>query len=380
VTWSLVAGVVAAFCWVALLLLPSRPYSTRERIEPAAAPDYEADLSSVAVIIPARNEAGHIHAAIAALARQGAGLEVIVVDDQSTDATAAVAGAAAAPFAGSLHSQMIAGSELPPGWGGKLWALEQGFERVRREWVLLLDADIEIMPGVIAALLKTARETDSSLVSVMATLRCESFWERLLVPPFVYFFKLIYPFARVATPGSGVAAAAGGCILVRASALREVAAFGSLRDALIDDCTLAAALKQAGHRLWLGLSKSVQSRRRYEHPGVFSHMIARTAFTQLRYSTVLLLLVSVTMLIVFAGPLVALWNHSGMLSVSIAMTGLFAMCAGYRPLTKWYSLPLVWTLTLPLAAVLYLGMTWQSAFAYWRGTRAQWKDRAYVSR
>jgi hypothetical protein len=200
------------------------------------------------------------------------------------------------------------------------------------------------------------------------------------VPPFIFFFKLIYPFAHVNDTRSGVAAAAGGCILIKASVLRDVGAFGSIRGALIDDCSLARAVKGAGNRLWLGLSGSVKSHRGYDQYRVFARMIARTAFTQLRNSTLLLLGVTILMVGVFAGPLIALWNNPDMLGVIIMMLGFLAMCAAYVPILRFYSLPTWWAITLPVAALLYLAMTWQSALIYWGGTRASWKDRNYAVR
>jgi hopene-associated glycosyltransferase HpnB len=376
-TPELVAGALATIAWLALLLLPSRPYSTRERLYIDPVED-AADLSGVTVIVPARNEARQIAATLAGLAGQGAGLAVIVVDDESTDSTTDVAVAAGRAHESAIRLSVVGGAPLPAGWGGKLWALEQGLARTDSEWVLLLDADIVIAPGVVSALLDQARRSGSDLVSVMADLRCVSFWERLLVPPFVYFFKLLYPFRRVADPASRVAAAAGGCVLVRMDALRAVSAFGSLRGALIDDCTLARLVKQSGRRLWLGLGHGVVSHRQYGSLGSFAAMIARTAFTQLRYSATLLVLVSMLMGVVFAGPLLAVWSQPNAAGIGIGLAGLVAMLAAYAPVQRWYAMPLPWLLTLPLAAVLYLGMTWLSAIHYWRGTRARWKGRAYA--
>src|SRR5690606_6838783 len=181
--------------------------------------------------------------------------------------------AAALPFT----LRVVAGRPRPAGWSGKLWALHQGLEHVSRSRVLLLDADIELAPGTIAALVERSRETGADLVSIMATLRCETFAERLLSPPFVFFFKLIYPFALAGSPRSRVAAAAGGCILVSTDALRAIGGFAALREALIDDCTLAALLKRQGFRLWIGMSRSVRSLRPYAF-GDFWRMVSRTAF------------------------------------------------------------------------------------------------------
>lgn len=377
----LVLSAVALLAWLAILCLPWRPYGTRERFEPDGAPP--ADLSEITVLIPARNEETTLACVLDSLARQGPGLRVVVIDDQSTDATAALcrewterlARAGEGRFAVSLR--LIEGADLPPGWGGKLWALEQGLATVERRYTVLLDADIALAPGVLPGLLALSRRRDAALVSIMATLRCAGGWERLLVPAFVFFFKLLYPFARVNAPACTTAAAAGGCILAATGVLREAGAFAALRSALIDDCSLAALVKRRGHGLWLGLSGSVRSLRGYERFGDFWGMVTRTAFTQLGYSTPLLLLTAGSMLLVFAVPVAGLTAVYAPPVVAVSLLALAAMSAAYAPVVRFYKLPLVWALSLPLAALLMLAMTVGSAVNYWRGTRAQWKGRAY---
>jgi hopene-associated glycosyltransferase HpnB len=211
----------------------------------------------------------------------------------------------------------------------------------------------------------------------MALLPCTTFWERLLVPPFVFFFKLLYPFARVNAAAARTAAAAGGCILIDTGVLRDVGGFASIRAALIDDCSLAARVKRDGHGIWLGLSRSVVSLRTYPDLGGFWRMVSRTAYTQLRYSPALLLLVTLVMAMIFLGPLVAPWFDSGAAAV-LAVLAIAAMAAAYLPIVRFYGLPRAWVLTLPIAGVLFLAMTWSSAVNYWKGVRAQWKNRAYA--
>jgi hopene-associated glycosyltransferase HpnB len=371
---------LALAAWLGVLLLPSGPWRTRERLAPAAArgaAPASCDLSRVSVVIPARNEAIAIGATLRALAEQGAGLEVIVVDDQSDDGTARAASVANEGLGRPLSLNVLAGEPLPPGWGGKLWALEQGLDRVAREYCLLLDAEIVLAPGMIAALLEKADEENRAMVSVMATLRCVSFWEKLLVPPFIFFFKLLYPFAKVNRAAHKTAAAAGGCILIRTAALREVGGFAAMRDALIDDCTLAARVKRSGHTIWLGLSESVTSSRAYPDLASFRRMVTRTAFTQLHYSTGLLVLVVILMLTLFAAPVVGLlaggWGRLA------GIGALLAMFTAYWPTLRFYRLGPAWLATLPLAALLFLAMTVESALNYWRGVRAEWKGRTYAA-
>lgn len=375
------AAALAVWLWI--ICLPSRPCGTRERFEPQS-PGH-CDLQSVSVLIPARNEAAVVGQTLDALARQGYGLDVVVVDDQSTDGTAAVCREQAARLARdgdrrfALRIRVLDGKALPAGWSGKLWALQQGLATVDRPYVLMLDADIELAPGVVRGLLELARSHSAGLVSIMATLHCAGFWERLLVPPFVFFFKLLYPFARVNGPGP-TAAAAGGCMLAEAAALREAGAFAAIRAALIDDCSLAALLKRRGRVLWLGLSRSVVSLRRYTALAEFWQMVARTAFTQLRCSVLLLLATVAMLLALFAAPAAALLAFGSPATMATGGLALLAMGAVYAPVVRFYKLPLLWVFTLPAAAMLMMAMTVSSALNYRRGTRAQWKNRAYEVR
>jgi hopene-associated glycosyltransferase HpnB len=371
----LAGSAFALLAWLCVLVLPHQPHRVRERLEAAA--HGSSDLSGVTVLIPARDEAPLIGRTLAALTRQGRGLDAIVVDDQSSDDTRGAAKRAAGT---ELALRVVDGAPLPPGWAGKLWALEQGLAAVERPYVLLLDADIELAPHVVPALLAKLRERDATLVSLMAELRCETFWERLLSPAFVFFFKLLYPFAWSNDASKRTAAAAGGCMLVRTDALRQIGGFAAIRGALIDDCTLAAALKRHRPPIWLGMTQSVRSLRAYESLGDFWGMVARSAFTQLRYSTALLLLATALMLITLLAPVVgvALGAVAGEPSLLlVAGAAWLALGAAYLPVVAFYRLPAAWALTLPLASALFLAMTWSSAVGFWRGRRASWKARDY---
>jgi hopene-associated glycosyltransferase HpnB len=374
-TLLLVGSALALLAWLAVLLGPHRPHRVREQLE--AAPSAPDDLSAVTVLIPARDEAALIGRTIAALGAQGRGLEVVVIDDQSSDGTRAVAERAAAQ---ALPLRVIAGQALPDGWAGKLWALEQGLAAVERPFVLLLDADIELAPRLVPALLAAARERDATLVSLLAELHCTTFWEKLLSPAFVLFFKLLYPFAWSNDARKATAAAAGGCMLVRTEVLRDIGGFAAIRGALIDDCALAAALKRARPPIWLGLTHSVRSLRVYGALADFWSMVSRSAFTQLNYSIGWLLLATALMVVTLLVPVIgvvaaAITGHL-LLGLTSAVAWL-AVSAVYWPVVSFYRLPSAWALTLPLAAALFLAMTWSSAFGYWRGTRATWKAREY---
>jgi hopene-associated glycosyltransferase HpnB len=374
-TLLLVGSVLALAAWLCVLVLPHQPHRVRERLEGGAA--RSDDLTSVTAIIPARDEAALIGRTIAALGSQGRGLAVVVVDDQSSDDTR---GSAARAAPEGITLRVIDGQPLPHGWAGKLWGLEQGLAAADRPHVLLLDADIELAPRTIPALLDELRDRDATLVSLMAELNTESFWERLLSPAFVFFFKLLYPFARSNDATKATAAAAGGCMLVRADALREIGGFAAMRGALIDDCTLAAALKRHRPPIWVGLTHSVRSLRPYATLGDFWRMVARSAFTQLRYSVWWLLFATALMIVALVVPVAGVVAGTAAADWRLALTAgaaWLAITAAYWPIVWFYRLPPMWAATLPVAAALFLAMTWSSAIGYWRGTRARWKARDY---
>lgn len=360
----------AAVMWFGLWLAPWRPWSTREQIEPTGfGHGGHGDMNAVTVLIPARNEAEVIQRTLDGLQAQSegmaTGLKIIVIDDQSDDGTGDIARR-------YPNVEVISGQPLPKGWAGKLWALEQGKGRVTTPMTLLLDADIVLEPGLLPALLAHKRATGAHFVSLMADLRRTSFWDRLLLPAFVYYFKLIYPFAVSNSPSKWVAAAAGGCVLVDTAALHKVNAFECLKGALIDDCTLARRIKDGGHKTWIGLSRGVISLRPYGTLKSVHDMVARSAFTQLRYSTPLLLVVTALFALAYWLPIAALLQGSW-----LAAAALLAMCAAYVPTLRYYGLSPVWSLASPLIGALYLGMTWSSAIRTWRGVRSQWKNRTY---
>lgn len=356
--------------WLAVLLLPWRPWQPRERLQPLAAAD--ADLSAITAVVPARNEADTIGRTLAGLRRQGGRLRVLVVDDQSDDATAAVARAA-----GGDTVTVLAGAPLPPGWTGKLWALEQARRHVVTPRLLLVDADIELRPGMVAALAWRMDRDGRALVSVLPRLRMQGFWERLLLPAFVFFFRLLYPFALANRRHGRFAAAAGGCLLVERRWLDAIGGFAALRDALIDDCTLAARIRRAGGVTWIGLTHGALSHRAYPRLADVGAMVARTAFTQLRHSWTLLLVCTLLMLAAFPAPWLGLLLGAPPVRAAGAAAIVLSL-ALYAPVLRFYRVPLPWVLGLPLAGCLYLGMTLASGWQYARGTRARWRGRDYA--
>lgn len=361
----------AAVLWCGLLLLPWRPWSTAEALD-AASSDVADDLSDITVLIPARNERATLPRTLAALDEQGDGLRVIVVDDNSSDGTADAARAS------SLDQLcVVSGSALPAGWSGKLWALEQGRQQITSRCILLLDADIQLRPGTITALRRKLNNEGHQLVSLMAAPGTGNPWERLLMPAFVYFFKLLYPFPLANSMGSRIAAAAGGCVLLDAAALAKVGGFGAIRDQLIDDCALARLFKRNGYSTWLGLTHSAQMLRRQGLRDIWN-MVARSAYCQLHYSKLVLISASALLLLVFVIPLIGLWTGPTMARL-LALTALAAMLVSYRPTLRYYMLPSGWACTLPVAGTLYLLMTWTSALRYACGQRSRWKNRVYAA-
>ena len=372
-TYSLLA-LAAVLMWLGLLLLPWRPWSTRERIVADNASDHSR-LADVSVLIPARNEAPCIAQTLSGLQRQGPFAKVVLVDDQSDDGTKAVA--QQFQQTNEFGELCIIDGDVPPaGWSGKLWALHQGLSHIETPYVLLIDADIELAENMAASLLHKLRAENLDSVSVMAALYMGSWAEKLLLPPFIYFFKIIYPFRLANSAKSKIAAAAGGCVLMKTSRLRDIGGFEVLKSAIIDDCTLAKKIKSAGGRIWVGLSRDVRAIRPYGSLANIWNMVARTAYTQLRYSVLLLLVCTVLMLVGYVAPLAAL--VLGDMSAKLtALLALGLICFSYLPTIKYYDLPIAWTITLPLAAALFLAMTWTSAYRYMRGERSRWKNRSY---
>jgi hopene-associated glycosyltransferase HpnB len=332
------------------------------------------------VLVPARDEAAVLPATLPTLLAQRypGRLRVVLADDGSTDGTGEVARALGAGAAVPLD--VVAVPPRPPGWAGKVWAQQQALGAAGdAPWLLLTDADIAHPPGAVAALVAAALADRRDLVSLMARLRVATGWERLVVPAFVYFFAQLYPFRRVAS--GRVAAAAGGCVLLRRAALEAAGGFAAVQDAVIDDVALARAVHGAGGRLWLGLAEEVRSVRPYPRLADLWQMVARSAYTQLRRSPALLAATVVGLLLVYVAPLATcLAGLAAGVPGAAAAGGLawVLMTASYVPQVRYAGLPPVLALTLPVAAVLYLLMTLDSARRHRSGRGATWKGRTAV--
>ncbi|HTW72928.1 MAG TPA: glycosyltransferase [Acetobacteraceae bacterium] len=375
---------LAVLLWLYLLLGHGRFWQSAPEL-PAARP---AATPSVAVIVPARDEAPFIATTLRSLAAQDyAGpFRIILVDDNSTDHTGDIARSFDDP-----RITVLTGAPRPAGWSGKLWAIAQGLaeagpaeakpaetrpaEARQADLVLLTDADIEHQPGHLAALIAQQERTGCDLISEMVALRCQSLAEHALVPAFVFFFQLLYPFSRVNDPQSNTAAAAGGTILLHRRALARIGGIEAVRGKLIDDVALAAAVKKGG-RIWLGHSTLAASLRPYPRFADIWAMVARTAYVQLRFSPFLLLGTVLAMALTWLiPPAAALFAHGAARWLGIAAWIMLA--ASYLPTLRRYGRSRLWAPFLPAVASFYLAATIGSAVNHYRGRGVAWKGRAY---
>jgi hopene-associated glycosyltransferase HpnB len=367
-------ALLAALIWCYLYALHGGFWRSTPELAPAR-PD---DCPAVDIIVPARDEAATIGAVVTTLLAQDyAGItRLIVVDDASTDGTATMAIAAAGD---DPRFALVTAAPKPTGWAGKLWALDQGLHHGNAPLMLFTDADITHDPRHLATL--AARMTQSlhgarlDMVSEMVQLNCTSLAERALIPAFVYFFQMLYPFARVNDPLAGTAAAAGGVVLVRRAALERIGGIASIKGALIDDVTLARRVKRGG-AIYLGHSGLARSIRPYPAYRDIRAMIARSAFTQLQYSYPLLALAVVGLVLVWLVPSAAiLFGHGAARGFGVIAYALAVLT--YQPILRRYRLGWYWGLALPLIALVYIEATMTSAWRYARGTGAAWKNRDY---
>jgi hopene-associated glycosyltransferase HpnB len=340
---------------------------------------------ALVAVVPARNEADVIGRAVGSLLKQdyAGAFHVIVVDDHSTDGTAAVAVAAARDLGLEDRLTVLTAQPLPAGWSGKVWAQSQGIGAIDTlglpaEFLLLTDADIYHPVDAATQLVARTILEDRDLVSLMVRLRCDSLWEKALIPAFVFFFAKLYPFAWVNDVKKSTSGAAGGCMLVRRSALVEAGGIESIRQELIDDCSLAERIKHRSGRndarpIRLDLADASESLRPYDSWREIWNMIARTAFTQLRYSPLLLAGTVLGMFVIYlVPPLFALGMGA---RAWPAWAAWVLMCVAYAPMLRYYRRPLLWAPVLPLIALFYVSATIGSAVRFWRGKGGQWKAR-----
>ena len=368
-------AIIAAGAWAYLLLLRGGFWLTRERDDADSPPEPET-WPSVVAVVPARNEADVIGASIGSLAEQNypGDFRIVLVDDSSDDGTAAVAPA-------SPRLEVLTNTSLPSGWTGKLWAVHHGVEHATRatkpDYLLLTDADISHSPDNLRSLVARAESKDLVLTSLMAKLSTDSRADRLMIPAFVFFFAMLYPFAWVNDPRRKIAAAAGGCMLVRREALERAGGIAAVRHEIIDDCALGRLLKLQGP-IWIGLTERARSLRPYGSLGAIGHMVARSAYAQLGYSPVMLAGTVASMIVVYlAAPVLALTTHGA--TMALGLFAWVAMLVAFQRTLRFYRLSPMWSAAIPLIALLYIAFTIRSAWDVWRGQGGQWKGRAQAA-
>ena len=379
---SLVPAALSLAIWAYLLLARGGFWRAAVRDRPSA-PGRPGP--AVAAVIPARDEADVVGRAVASLLAQdyGGAFEIVLVDDQSSDGTAEVAGGAAAELGAGARLTVLSGRPLPDGWTGKLWAVKQGVDHLLARpsppaFLLLSDADIAYAPGTLAALVAESEQERLVLNSRMAKLFCARAAERALIPAFIFFFQMLYPFAWVNDTARRIAAAAGGSMLLRREALQAAGGIEAIRGELIDDCALARRLKRQGP-IRLALTDRVASLRPYGGIGDIRRMVARSAYAQLRFSPLLLAGTVAGMALTYlAPPLLALFA-AGPARV-LGIVGWAAMALAYRPVLRFYRLSSLWGAALPGIAALYLAFTLDSVWQHRRGRGGFWKGRAQAPR
>jgi hopene-associated glycosyltransferase HpnB len=373
--------------WLFLILFWGQFWRVNHQLEANKDKDIDNNtLPTVCVIIPARNEADVIPVSLRSLLLQDypGKFTIFLVDDQSSDGTANVAQEVAYALDKTPQLQIVTSTSLPPGWTGKLWAMEQGLQTASTltpDYFLLTDADIEHDPSNLHRLVAKAEAQKLDLVSIMVRLRCQSFWEQLLIPAFVFFFQKLYPFSWVNNPKKANAAAAGGCILIHSEALNRIGGLQIIRQALIDDCSLAKAVKSTHGKIWLGLSTLTYSLRPYDSLKTIWDMVARSAYTQLNYSPFLLIGSLLGMTLVYLLPPIAIIFGlvlGNWIITLISFIGYLLMTFAYFPIIRFYKCSPVFAFSLPIIAFLYTSMTIDSALQHWQGRGGAWKGRVYT--
>jgi hopene-associated glycosyltransferase HpnB len=334
----------------------------------------------IVAIVPARNEANTISRAISSLAAQDypGEFSIIVVDDNSEDSTADLARQAAESSNAAQQVTVHSATALPPAWTGKLWALSEGVNAAAKyapEFFWFSDADIVHAPDTLRRLVFRAEKESLDLASLMVLLQAKTFPERLLIPPFLFFFFMLYPPQWIANPKARTAGAAGGCILLKRQALKRIGGFTAIHGKVIDDCALANAVKKSGGKIWMGLTRASVSLREYVSFAQIRDLIARTAFTQLHYSFFLLIATLISLFATYLLPWISFFQGEDP-AWFLAATAASLMTVSFGVTVRFYNLSFFWALMLPIAALFYGYATCVSAMRYWLGRGAQWKGRA----
>jgi len=342
------------------------------------------EWTRVIAVVPARNEAATIGRTVGALVRQDYPGEfaIVFVDDHSEDGTAEITRRAGAECGASERISIPTAAPLPAGWTGKLWSLNEGVTQAAKkapEFYWFTDADVAHAPETLRRLVARAESGKLDLASLMVLLQVRTLPERALIPAFLYFFLKLYPPRWIAAVNHRTAGAAGGCILLRRSALERIGGLEKIRGEVIDDCALARAVKNSGGRIWMGLTRASVSLREYGSFDEIRDLIARTAFTQLCYSAFVLFGTLAGMFFAYLAPLVVLFSHD-LLARILGAVAWVLMSLSFLPTVRFYRLSPLWAPLLPLSAVFYSYATWLSAVRFWLGRGGQWKGRAQARR
>lgn len=371
-------ALIPLLAWCYLLLGRGRFWWFAERDNETSSSIAREWWPSVTAIVPARNEAELIAQTLASLMAQDypGAFRILLVDDGSADRTVEIARKTANALGANKKIDILRGQERPPGWSGKLWAMQQGLAQLtdKTEFILFTDADIAHAPDNLRRLVVRAEERKLVLVSLMAKLHCSRLADKFLIPAFVFFFAMLFPFGWVGDPERMTAAAAGGCMLVRRRALEDAGGLPVIASEIIDDCALARILKPQG-AIWMGLTGRARSIRPYSGIVEIGGMVARSAYAQLRYSPVLLCGTVIGMLVVYAiPPLLALFAAGSARILGAAAWLLMSLA--YQPMLRFYRLSPLWGLLLPVTGGCYAVFTMNSAIQHWRGRGGMWKGRA----
>ena len=340
---------------------------------------YAKQKSSICFIIPARNEEKYISKTIESIISQSVKKLIIIVNDNSQDSTE---NEAKKTFKKTKFKQfkIINGKKLPVGWSGKVWALKQGVDAVPKKnfsHFVFIDSDIILKENIVIKALSFMNEKNLSMLSLMAKLKCNTIWEYLLIPSFIYFFQKLYPFSKVNTQDENIAAAAGGFILCKSELFRKKNLYELIKNKIIDDCNLAKIVKKKGNPIWIGLTKLVESQRSYDKLKEIWKMVSRTAYEQLNYSIFFLVISILGMFTIYLLPFLNLIIQSDYYFKIINLISINLMIISFIPTARFYNLGFVFYLSLPFSSFIYMLMTISSAYNYYFKSGNIWKGRKY---
>ena len=379
---------VAFFSWIYLLFFNSRKFFSYNELfwsnmtvfERLYKKNNNKSNQKICVVIPARNEEKNLPKTLNSIVRQDLNnISILIIDDNSTDKTHIIASTFLKKK--KINHQVVKGKKLPNGWSGKVWALKQAIDILKHkqfEYYLFLDSDIILKKGIISEAVNFLHQRKLLMVSLMAKLNCSTSWEKLLIPAYIYFFQKIYPFSKVNDPNNSLAAAAGGFILCKSEVFSKVNLYERIKDKVIDDCNIAKKIKEKGN-IWLGLTEKICSRRCYKNLSEIWKMVSRTAYEQLRFSPLYLCLSILGMCIIYLYPVLAIFFYEE-IHLSLFLLNILTiliLVISFRPTVNFYKLTSFYYFSLPFVSLIYIMMTFTSAFNFHFRKGNVWKGRKY---